>query len=82
MAKLGMSMCVLGMAEEFKNEGVAVNALWPKTPIATAAVQNVIGGDEDMKRSRTTEIMGDAAYLILTSDSRSRTGKFYYVKIR
>jgi citronellol/citronellal dehydrogenase len=65
MAKYGMSMCVLGMAEEFKGK-VAVNALWPRTVIATAAVQNLLGGDETMKVSRTPDIMGDAAYAILT----------------
>jgi citronellol/citronellal dehydrogenase len=64
MAKFGMSMCVLGMAEEFKGK-VAVNALWPKTTIATAAV-NMLGGDELMKASRSPAIMADAAYTILT----------------
>jgi citronellol/citronellal dehydrogenase len=64
MAKYGMSMCVLGMAEEFRGK-VAVNALWPKTTIATAAV-NMLGGDEMMKASRTPEIMADAAWAILT----------------
>jgi citronellol/citronellal dehydrogenase len=63
MAKFGMSMCVLGMAEEFKGK-VAVNALWPRTTIATAAV-NMLGGDDMMKASRTVEIMADAAYVIL-----------------
>lgn len=76
MAKFGMSMCVLGMAEEFKPDGIAVNALWPRTVIATAAVQNLLGGDEIMKRSRTPEIMGDAAYAILTKPSREFTGNF------
>ncbi|MEZ4445849.1 MAG: NAD(P)-dependent oxidoreductase [Polyangiaceae bacterium] len=63
MAKFGMSMCVLGMAGEFKGK-VAVNALWPKTAIATAAVQNLLGGDEAMKRCRKPEIMADAAHAI------------------
>lgn len=76
MAKFGMSMCVLGMAEELKPEGIAVNALWPRTIIATAAVQNLLGGDEVVKRSRTPEIMGDAAYAILTKPSREFTGNF------
>ncbi|MBS1809549.1 MAG: NAD(P)-dependent oxidoreductase [Acidobacteria bacterium] len=76
MAKFGMSMCVLGMAEEFKPEGIAVNALWPRTVIATAAVQNLLGGDEVVKHSRTPEIMGDAAYAILTKPSREFTGNF------
>lgn len=65
MAKFGMSMCVLGMAKEFEGK-VAVNALWPKTAIATAAVQNLLGGDEAMKRCRTPDIMADAAHVILT----------------
>lgn len=77
MAKFGMSMCVLGMAGEFKERGVAVNALWPKTVIATAAVQNLLGGDEVVKKSRKPDIMGDAAYEILTRDSRSCTGNFF-----
>ena len=76
MAKYGMSMCVLGMAEEFRREGVAVNALWPKTTIATAAVQNLLGGDETVSKSRTPEIMADAAYAILTTPSRELTGQF------
>ena len=76
MAKFGMSMCVLGMAEELKPEGIAVNALWPRTVIATAAVQNLLGGDEVVNRSRTPEIMGDAAYTILTKPSREFTGNF------
>ena len=77
MAKYGMSMCVLGMAEEFKNDGVAVNALWPKTTISTAAVKNLLGGDEMMRASRTPEIMADAAYAVLTRNSREATGNFY-----
>lgn len=77
MAKYGMSMCVLGMAEEFKGK-VAVNALWPRTGIATAAVNNILGGDEAMKKSRNTDIMADSAYIILTSD-KSNTGNFFIV---
>ena len=76
MAKYGMSMCVLGMAGEFREEGIAVNALWPRTAIATAAVRNVLGGDEMMQRSRTPEIIADAAHLILTKPSREFTGNF------
>lgn len=76
MAKYTMSMCVLGMAEEFKDRGVAVNALWPRTAIQTAAVQNHLGGDAVMKISRTVEIMADAAYEILKKDSKSYTGNF------
>ena len=75
MAKYGMSMCVLGMAGEFREEGIAVNALWPRTTIATAAV-NMLGGDELMMRSRKPEIMADAAYAILTRPSREFTGHF------
>jgi len=76
MAKFGMSLCVLGMAEEFKEQGVAVNALWPRTAIATAAVKNALGGDNVINISRTTEIMADAAYLILTKSSKEFTGNF------
>ena len=76
IAKYGMSLCVLGMAEEFKEQGVAVNALWPRTAIATAAVKNVLGGDEMSKISRTPEIMADAAYVILTKNSTEFSGNF------
>ncbi|HYO60166.1 NAD(P)-dependent oxidoreductase [Archangium sp.] len=76
MAKYGMSMCVLGMAEEFREQGVAFNALWPRTVIATAAI-NMIGGEEMMQASRTPEIMSDAAHAILTRDSRACTGNFF-----
>ncbi len=74
MAKFGMSMCVLGMAEEFKGK-VSVNALWPRTVIATSAVQNLLGGDQTMNHSRKPDIMGDAAYGILTK-GREFTGNF------
>ncbi len=77
MAKFGMSMCVLGMAEEFRNQGVAVNALWPRTTIATAAIMNLLGGEQVMKRSRKPEIMADAAHAILTRNSRDCTGNFF-----
>ncbi len=76
MAKFGMSMCVLGMAGEFKGAGVAVNALWPRTTIATAAIKNLLGGDAGMRGSRKPEIMGDAAHAILSKQSRDFTGKF------
>jgi citronellol/citronellal dehydrogenase len=76
MAKYGMSMCVLGMAEEFKDEGIAVNALWPRTTIATAAI-DMLGGEDMMRQSRKPEIMADAAHAILTSESRSCTGNFF-----
>jgi len=77
MTKFGMSMCVLGMAEELRSDGIAVNALWPKTVIATAAVQNLLGGDETIRGSRTPEIMADAAHWILTQPSRDVTGNFF-----
>ncbi len=77
MAKYGMSMCVLGMAEEFKKDGIAVNALWPKTSIATAAVRNLLGGESAVKHSRKPEIVADAAYLILTKPSKEYTGNFF-----
>jgi citronellol/citronellal dehydrogenase len=74
MAKYGMSLCVLGMHEEFRGK-VAVNALWPRTVIATAAVRNLLGGEEVVKQGRTPEIMADAAYVILTKDV-NYTGHF------
>ena len=76
MAKFTMSMCVLGMSEELRSDGIAVNGLWPRTAIATAAVQNHLGGDEIMRLSRTPEIMADAAYEILIKDSKEFTGNF------
>jgi citronellol/citronellal dehydrogenase len=76
MAKFGMSMCVLGMAGELRRDGIAVNALWPRTTIATAAVGNLLGGDAMMRASRTPEIMADAAYAIFTKPSREFTGHF------
>lgn len=77
MAKFGMSLCVLGMAGEFREQGVAVNALWPKTVIATAAVLNLLGGSEVMNRARKPEIMANAAHVILTRPSRECTGNFF-----
>jgi len=77
MAKFGMSMCVLGMAEELRHQRIAVNALWPKTVIATAAVQNLLGGDDVMKGSRTPEIVADAAHFIVTRPSHEQTGTFF-----
>jgi len=76
MAKFGMSLCVLGMSAEFENDGVAFNALWPRTIIATAAIQFRLGGDERMRRCRTPAIMADAAHAILTRPSREFTGQF------
>lgn len=76
MAKFGMSMCVLGMAEEFRSKGVAFNALWPMTTIATAAI-HMLAGDAGMRSARTPEIMADAAHVILTRPSRECTGNFF-----
>jgi len=77
LSKFGMSLCVLGMSEEFRSDGIAVNALWPRTIIATAAVHNVLGGENAARRSRKPQIMADAAYAILTRDSRLTTGNFF-----
>lgn len=76
MAKLGMSLCVLGMAEEFRAQGVAVNALWPRTAIDTEAIRLIAGQDARLK-TRRPEIMADAAYWILTQPSRRVTGRFF-----
>jgi len=76
IAKYGMSMCVLGMAEEFKQRGIAVNALWPRTVIATAAL-NLLGGDETAKHGRTPEIVADAAYAIVARPASACTGNFF-----
>jgi len=75
MAKYGMSMCVLGHAEEFRSYGIAVNALWPRTVIQTAALQMIPGVKPE--HCRTPEIMADSAYLVLTSDAAANTGNFY-----
>lgn len=75
MAKYGMSMCVLGMAEEFRGK-VAFNALWPRTAIATAAVRNVLAGDEGLKHCRTVDILADAAYAIFAKPALDFTGNF------
>jgi citronellol/citronellal dehydrogenase len=77
MAKYGMSMCVLGMAGELRRDGIAVNALWPRTAIATAAVQNLLGGREQLDHTRKPEIVADAAHAILTRDARTTTGRFF-----
>jgi citronellol/citronellal dehydrogenase len=76
MAKFGMSLVVLGLAGELRDKGIAVNALWPRTSIATAAIKNLLGGEERMRRSRKPEIMGDASYEIFTTPSRALTGRF------
>jgi citronellol/citronellal dehydrogenase len=77
MAKYGMSMCVLGMAGEYKAAGIAFNALWPRTAIATSAIRNLLGGDAAMRGSRKPTIMGDAAYVIFNRPSRECTGNFF-----
>lgn len=76
MAKFAMSMCVLGLAAEFEADGIAVNALWPRTAIATAAVKNVLAGEEGLRHCRTPEILADAAHLIFHQPARSFTGRF------
>ena len=77
MAKFGMSMCVLGMAKEFAKDGIAFNALWPRTAIATAAVRNLLGGEDAIKGCRTPEIMADAAHVILNQTAKENSGNFY-----
>ena len=77
VAKYGMSLFVLGHAEEFKSVGIGVNALWPRTTIATAAVNNLLGGAELMQQSRTPDIMADAAYYVLKRNSKECTGNFF-----
>lgn len=77
MAKYGMSMCTLGMSEELKPSGIAVNSLWPRTMINTAAVNNILAStmkDQGVSKCRTPAIMGDAAYIILTQNSKKFTG--------
>ena len=76
MAKFGMSMCVLGMSAEFAADGIAFNALWPRTGIATAAIKFALAGDEGMRRCRTVEIMADAAHAIFEKPAREFTGNF------
>ena len=76
MAKYGMSLCVLGMSEEFRADGIAVNALWPRTAIDTEAIR-LIAGQDARKRTRSPEILADAAHWILTRSSRDCTGRFF-----
>jgi citronellol/citronellal dehydrogenase len=76
MAKFGMSMVVLGLAGELRAQSIAVNALWPRTTIATAAIKNLLGGDEIMRRSRSPEILAEAAYRIFAKPASSFTGQF------
>ena len=76
LAKYGMSLCVLGLAAELKKDGIAVNALWPRTTIATSAIANIVGGADMMRSSRKPEIMADAAYQVFATPSRELTGQF------
>jgi citronellol/citronellal dehydrogenase len=76
MAKFGMSLCVLGMAEEFRGDGIAFNALWPRTAVATAAVEFALTGKEGLRGCRTPEILADAAHAIFEKPARSFTGQF------
>jgi citronellol/citronellal dehydrogenase len=76
MAKFGMSLVVLGLAGELCSQGIAVNALWPRTIIATAAIQNLLGGEARMRQARKPDIMADAAHAIFVSPSRQLTGRF------
>jgi citronellol/citronellal dehydrogenase len=77
MAKFGMSMCVLGMAEEFKDDAIAFNALWPRTAVATAAMEFALGGSESLKMCRSPDIMADAACAIFAKPARECTGNFF-----
>lgn len=77
IAKYGMSLCVLGMAGELRDSKIGVNSLWPRTSVGTAAVNNLLGGEEIMKISRKPEIMADSAHVILTSKSDKTTGNFF-----
>ena len=80
IAKYGMSLCTLGFAEELRGDGIAANALWPRTLVATAAVQNLLGGDQAMARSRRPEIVADAAHAVFSRDSRACTGNLFLVE--
>jgi citronellol/citronellal dehydrogenase len=77
IAKYGMTLCALGFAEELRDAGIASNALWPRTLVATAAVQNLLGGEEAMRRARTPELYADAAYEVITRPSRECTGNAF-----
>ncbi len=77
IAKYGMSLVTLGLAEEWRERGIAANSLWPRTAIATAAVQNLLGGEQTMARSRSPQIMADAAHAILTREPSACTGNFF-----
>jgi citronellol/citronellal dehydrogenase len=75
-AKLVMAMCTRGMAEEFREDGIAFNSLWPRTGIATAAIEFAVSGQEGLRACRTVDIMADAAYLIFNKPARDFTGNF------
>jgi citronellol/citronellal dehydrogenase len=77
LSKMGMSLCVLGLAEELRGAGVAVNALWPRTLIATTAIRNLFGGDATLRGCRTPDIVADAAHAILVRPARETTGQFF-----
>lgn len=77
LAKYGMTLITHGLSEELANDGIGCNTLWPRTAVATAAVMNLLGGDSTMNGSRKPEIMGDSAYVILTSDSKETTDQFF-----
>ena len=76
MAKYGMSLAVLGLAGELRRKGIAVNALWPRTTIATSAIKNLLGGDAILRASRKPEILADAAHMIFCTDAKTLTGRF------
>jgi citronellol/citronellal dehydrogenase len=76
LAKYGMSLCVLGLSGELRGRGIAVNALWPRTTIATSAVKNLLGGDQIVQASRTPEILADAAHAIFLKPAKGFTGQF------
>ncbi len=77
LSKYGMSLLVLGWAEEFRHEGIAFNTLWPRWSVATSAVRNVLGGDDAIRQSVRPEMMADAAWAILTREARTTTGRFF-----
>ena len=77
LAKYGMTLVTYGLSDEQSDNGVGCNTLWPRTSIATAAIKNVLGGEEGMRTSRSPEIMADAAHVILTSDAKKTNGQFF-----
>jgi citronellol/citronellal dehydrogenase len=77
MSKMGMSQCVLGLSQELRDAGVAVNAVWPRTIIATSAIRNLLGGEDALRGARTPDIVADAAHAVLTRPARTTTGQFF-----